>query len=153
MEAPKFFKNGKKINYAQVDNRPLKLQPLEQPRILNYSNKKRYGVKADEDADEYEDNIGPRNFVYGHDNLPRQIQQPLILHQRAQQSGPGENLDQQVDNVDQDHPERPGALESGRLHDKFLEEEEENQMDDDVDGRILHKQNFVHGNEVKVLLT
>ena len=121
-------------------------------------------MEGNEDINDEEDNeidVGARKGVIGKYsqggnkmnvlNLNRQIQQPLLLHPRERiHPGFGENLDQQVDNVDQDHPELQRPLDTGRLHDRYLQEEVENQMDDDVDGRIANHHNFVEENEDKV---
>ena len=156
MEAPNDYQNGKKIHYPQMNNRLGKAQTLDSPR--KFTQGKGYSViRGQDDLNEEEDNeidVGPRRkYSQGASkinamNLNRQIQQPLILQPRERMHpGFGENLDQQVDNVDQDHPELQRPLDSGRLHDKYLQEEVENQMDDDVDGRISNRQNFEEENE------
>lgn len=48
-----------------------------------------------------------------------------------------QNLDNQVDDVDQDHPELPGPLDTGRLDKALARMEEENNADDAEDGRVL----------------
>ena len=163
MEAPKDYKNRKKINYAQINSRFANSQTLASPRKFTLGKSNRI-IGANDDLNEEEDNevdVGPRRDSvrkYSQDanqinalNLNRQIQQPLLLHQRERMHpGFGENLDQQVDNLDQDHPELQRPLDSGRLHDKYLQEEVENQMDDDVDGRLSNRQNFEEENEDKV---
>ena len=162
MEAPKAFKNSKNINYAQVNSHPSKLQQLEQPHQLNFVQNHGRSFHEENLEEDNEVDTGPRTTAqrrYSQNaqglnilNLNRQIQQPLVLHPRVDHSGLGENLDQQVDNLDQDHPELQRPLDSGRLHDKYLEEEVENQMDDDVDGRLLNRQHFVDQNENKVII-
>jgi hypothetical protein len=159
MAAPKAFKNGQRINYAQVDNHSSKLQALEQHRQLTIGQNHGRGLHEENDVEDNEVDTGTRKIAdrrYSQNaqglnilNLNRQIQQPLLLHPRAEHAGIGENLDQQVDNIDQDHPELQRPLDTGRLHDKFLEEEVENQMDDDVDGRLLNIQHFVDQNDNK----
>ena len=163
MEAPKNVNSGKQINFP-------KIQVLGQPRKVNVG-QNGHGVWLHGNDNAIENNVispAPRiktgHGIYSGDvqalhplnrqlQQPRQIQQPLILRQRGglQHSGVGENLDQQVDNVDQDHPYLQRPLDTGRLNGKYLEEEVENQMDDNVDGRILNRQHFVEDdNDEKV---
>jgi len=57
----------------------------------------------------------------------------------------GINLDQEVDHDQQDHPGLPGPLDTGRLDHGFIQQEEENEADDAVDGRIIsHHENKLH---------
>ena len=162
MEAPKKVQNGKKINYAQIHNPPSKFQPLDQPRKLNVGQNGHGIFHGENDMEDNEGNIGYRKAVYGRYspdaqglpilNLNRQVPQPLVLHPRAQHPINGENLDQLVDNVEQEHPELQSSLDTGRLHDKYLQEEAENQMDDDVDGHISNnRHHFLGENDDKVI--
>ena len=70
----------------------------------------------------------------------RPLQQPRqIIYGRVKQPK-GINLDQEVDHDQQDHPGLPGPLDTGRLDHGYVQQEEENDADDAVDGRIISNQ-------------